>query len=46
MLPMENALVIIPTYNEAENIQKVIDAVIGENSFDVLVVDDSSPWEM
>lgn len=43
MLPMENALVIIPTYNEAENIQKVVDAVIGENSFDVLVVDDSSP---
>ena len=40
---MEKALVIIPTFNEAENIQKVIEASIKENSFDILVVDDSSP---
>ena len=40
---MEKALVIIPTYNEAENIKKVIEAIIREKKFDVLVVDDSSP---
>ena len=40
---MEKALVIIPTYNEAENIKKVIEASIREKIFDVLVVDDSSP---
>ena len=40
---MEKALVIIPTYNEAENIKKVIEASIREKTFDVLVVDDSSP---
>lgn len=40
---MEKALVIIPTYNEAENIKKVIVASIREKTFDVLVVDDSSP---
>ena len=40
---MEKALVIIPTYNEAENIKKVIEASISEKTFDVLVVDDSSP---
>ena len=40
---MEKALVIIPTYNEAENIKKVIEATIKEKKFDVLIVDDSSP---
>ena len=40
---MEKALVIIPTYNEAENIKKVVQASIREKKFDVLVVDDSSP---
>ena len=40
---MEKALVIIPTYNEAENIKKVVEASIREKKFDVLVVDDSSP---
>ncbi len=37
-------LVIIPTYNEIENIEKIILAVLGLNEdFHVLVVDDSSP---
>lgn len=37
-------LVIIPTYNEKENIRKIITAVLDlPDSFDVLVVDDSSP---
>ena len=39
-----NSLVIIPTYNEIENIQRMLDAVMAlETSFDVLVVDDGSP---
>lgn len=38
------ALVIIPTYNEADNILKVIDLVFeAEPGIDVLVVDDNSP---
>ena len=40
---MDKALVIIPTYNEAENIQKVITTTLAEDDFHVLVVDDSSP---
>ncbi len=38
------ALVIIPTYNEAENINEIIDAVLAlPATFDILVVDDNSP---
>ena len=38
------SLVIVPTYNEAENIQELVAAVIGlECPFDILVVDDNSP---
>lgn len=44
---MERTLVIIPTYNEAENIIKIIPLVLQnsteENQFNVLVVDDNSP---
>lgn len=40
---MGKAIVIIPTYNEAENIKKVIQASIRQKKFDILVVDDSSP---
>jgi len=43
-LALNNALVIIPTYNEKENISDIIGAVLQlEQSFDVLVVDDNSP---
>ena len=40
-----DSLVIIPTYNEKENIKAIIAAVIGltEHQFDVLIVDDNSP---
>lgn len=40
-----DSVVIIPTYNEKENIQKMIETVlaIGENQFDILVIDDNSP---
>ena len=39
-----NSLIIIPTYNEAENIELIINKIISiDNSNDVLVVDDNSP---
>ena len=40
-----DSLVIIPTYNEKENIRNIIDAVLNltEHQFDVLIVDDNSP---
>lgn len=41
---MSDALVIIPTYNEIENISNIIDAVMRlEDQFDLLVIDDASP---
>jgi len=41
---MSNTVVIIPTYNEKENIEAIIRAVFSqEKQFDVLVIDDSSP---
>ena len=41
---MPNSLVIVPTYNEIENIQLLLKAVFELNeSFHVLVVDDNSP---
>ncbi|MBO6250443.1 MAG: polyprenol monophosphomannose synthase [Muribaculaceae bacterium] len=40
-----DSVVIIPTYNEKENIAAIIAAVLelGEHQFDVLVIDDNSP---
>ena len=40
-----DTLVIIPTYNEKENIRNIINAVLAitEHQFDVLIVDDNSP---
>ena len=40
-----DSLVIIPTYNEKENIKNIITAVLAlsEHQFDVLIVDDNSP---
>lgn len=41
---MNDSLVIIPTYNECENISAIIDAVLSQpHAFDVLVIDDASP---
>ena len=40
----ERTLVIIPTYNELENVSRIIDAVLSQDpSIDVLIVDDGSP---
>lgn len=41
---MSDSLVIIPTYNEAENIVEMIDMVFSlEKNFHVLIIDDGSP---
>ena len=41
---MSDSIVIIPTYNERENIEKIIRAVFGlEKQFHILVIDDGSP---
>jgi dolichol-phosphate mannosyltransferase len=41
---MNDGIVIIPTYNEIENIETIIRAVFSlHKSFDVLIVDDNSP---
>lgn len=40
-----DSLIIIPTYNEKENISNIIHVILGieEHKFDVLVIDDNSP---
>jgi dolichol-phosphate mannosyltransferase len=41
---MKQSLIIIPTYNEADNVSKIIPEVLAQNEgFHVLIVDDSSP---
>ena len=41
---MSDSIVIIPTYNEIENIESIIRAVLSQHkAFDILVVDDNSP---
>ena len=42
--PMEKKIVIIPTYNEKENIRQIIQAVFAlEGDYHILVIDDGSP---
>jgi dolichol-phosphate mannosyltransferase len=41
---MRDCLVIIPTYNEKENVSAIIEAVLSRSPrFDVLIIDDGSP---
>ena len=40
---MEKVLIIIPTFNEVENIHEIIELSLKYKAHDVLVVDDSSP---
>lgn len=41
---MDKKLVIIPTYNEIENAEKIIRVVLGkEGAYDILIIDDGSP---
>lgn len=37
------ALVIIPTYNECENLPLIVPAILAQGDFSILVVDDNSP---
>src|ERR1700682_3730802 len=41
---VSRSLVVLPTYNERENIEPIVAAILGQSGdFDVLVVDDNSP---
>ena len=41
---MSDSIIIIPTYNEKENIEKIIRAIFSlPKAFDILVIDDGSP---
>ena len=41
---VSQSLVVIPTYNECENIESIVRAILGQSAdFEVLVVDDNSP---
>lgn len=41
---MKRSLIIIPTYNEADNVKKIIPEVLAQDKrFNVLIVDDNSP---
>jgi dolichol-phosphate mannosyltransferase len=41
---MKKSLVIIPTYNEADNVSKIVPEVLAQDKgFNVLIVDDNSP---
>jgi dolichol-phosphate mannosyltransferase len=40
---MKDSIVIIPTYNEIENIERMIRMIISISSYDILIIDDSSP---
>ena len=41
---MSDSLIIIPTYNEKENIEKIINAIfLLEKDFHILIIDDGSP---
>ena len=43
-LPIERALVIVPTYNEFENIARIIERVLAQDPrLEILIVDDGSP---
>lgn len=44
MTSSKRSLIIFPTFNEKENIERIINAVLGQDaSIEVLVVDDNSP---
>ena len=41
---MKNTLVIIPTYNEVNNVSRIISSVFSQPlNIDILIVDDNSP---
>jgi dolichol-phosphate mannosyltransferase len=40
---MNSNLVVVPTYNEAENVERLVELVLAQGDFNVLIVDDGSP---
>lgn len=43
-LPIMKPLVIIPTYNESKNIQRIVEMILGlSDDFRILIIDDNSP---
>jgi len=43
-MELTDSLVIVPTYNEKENVSKIIHAIFSlDRAFDILIVDDGSP---
>jgi dolichol-phosphate mannosyltransferase len=40
---MKNSIVIIPTYNEKDNIERMVRKVFSIADFDILIIDDGSP---
>src|SRR5919202_4077769 len=41
--PGGDSLVILPTYNEAGNLEEIVSMILGHPGFDLLVIDDNSP---
>src|SRR5260370_7012526 len=39
----KKSVVIVPTYNEAGNLQRLVPSILRQGPFDILVVDDNSP---
>ena len=42
-MPRDKSLVILPTFNEAANLERLVERVMRAGPFDVLIVDDHSP---
>ena len=40
---MQRSVVVVPTYNEAENLPVLVEQTLAAGDFDILVVDDASP---
>src|ERR1700730_17594824 len=41
--PTRDSLVVVPTYNEAGNLGRLVSLILDLRHFDVLIVDDNSP---
>src|SRR5258708_39820456 len=39
----KKSVVIVPTYNEAGNLQRLVPSILRQGPFDILIVDDNSP---
>ncbi len=41
--PRRDSVVVVPTFNESENLVSIVHRVLAQRSFDILVIDDDSP---